>query len=204
MLIIWGLRVFFRTTGQGVFHCTRCGGDRQYRLRSGRRFVTVFFIPLIPLNKVDEHVQCTTCHTRFDTDVLKLPTAAQMAAALPAGMRTAAVLMVRAGGSASPAARQLALQAIQGAGLGGYGPDILDADVAQGAGLDRQLLAHVGAQLTTEAKEWFFAQVVRIAVADGPLSASEQQAAHAIGQHLGMTPAQTLGVISITEQAARD
>ena len=52
LLLIWGLRVFYRTIGQGVFHCRRCGGDRHYRLRSGRRFFTLFFIPVIPLNKV--------------------------------------------------------------------------------------------------------------------------------------------------------
>ena len=49
MLIIWGLRVIYRTLGRGVFFCRRCGGDREYRHRAGRRFVTVFFIPLIPL-----------------------------------------------------------------------------------------------------------------------------------------------------------
>src|ERR1051326_387841 len=61
VLIIWGIRVFFRTTGQGLFHCPRCGGDRQYRHRSGRRFLTLFFIPVIPLTKAGEHAQCTTC-----------------------------------------------------------------------------------------------------------------------------------------------
>jgi hypothetical protein len=70
LLIIWGVRVFFNSTGQGVFQCPRCGGDRQYRRRSGRRFFTVFFIPLIPLNRVGEHVQCGNCRTRFHVDVL--------------------------------------------------------------------------------------------------------------------------------------
>jgi hypothetical protein len=75
LLIIWGIRVFFKTTGQGVFHCQRCGGDREYRRRSGRRFFTLFYIPVIPLNKVGEHVQCRTCRTRYHVDVLKMPAA---------------------------------------------------------------------------------------------------------------------------------
>jgi len=49
MLIIWGLRVIYRTMGRGIFFCRRCGGDREYRHRAGRRYVTVFFVPLIPL-----------------------------------------------------------------------------------------------------------------------------------------------------------
>ena len=35
MLIIFGLRVFYRTIAQGTFHCRRCGGDRQYRQSAG-------------------------------------------------------------------------------------------------------------------------------------------------------------------------
>ena len=43
--ILWGLRVIYRTLGNGVFFCRRCGGDRAYRHRAGRRYITVFFIP---------------------------------------------------------------------------------------------------------------------------------------------------------------
>ena len=68
MLIIFGLRVFYRTIAQGTFHCRRCGGDRQYRHRAGRRWFTLFFLPVIPLNSVGEHVQCTTCRTRYVTE----------------------------------------------------------------------------------------------------------------------------------------
>jgi hypothetical protein len=70
VLIIWGIRVFFHTTGEGVFHCQLCGAGRQYRSRSGRRFVTLFFVPLIPLNTVGGHVQCRTCGTRYHAGVL--------------------------------------------------------------------------------------------------------------------------------------
>jgi len=82
VLIIFGLRVFYRTIAQGTFHCRRCGGDRQYRHRAGRRWFTLFFLPVIPLNSVGEHVQCTTCRTRYVTDALGQPTTAQMQAAL--------------------------------------------------------------------------------------------------------------------------
>lgn len=173
MLIAFGLRVFFSTVGQGVFHCPRCVGDRQYRLRAGRRFFTMFFVPVIPLTRVGEHVQCMACQARFHTDVLGLPTAGQMAAALPEGMRTAAVTMLRAGGSASPAARQRAVEAIRGAGANGYGPATLDADLGQPVNLGAGALDQVGSQFTPEAREWFFAQVVRLLLSTGrflPLS----------------------------------
>jgi hypothetical protein len=44
--------------------------------------------------------------------------------------------------------------------------------------------------------------VIRIALADGPLSETERQAALAIGLDLGMTQAQVVGVVAMTEQSA--
>jgi hypothetical protein len=202
MLIIWGLRVFFHTIGQGVFHCRKCGGDREYRHRAGRRFFTLFFIPIIPLNKVGEHVQCTTCQTRYVTDVLSLPTAAQMQTALPTGMRAAAVAMLRSGDPGSPAARHRAVAVIQAAGAQGYSDANLDPDFAQPAEAIRGALSDVARQLTPDAKEWFLAQTVRIGLADGPLTGQERQTAQAIALDLGMTPAQAVGVVTMAEHDA--
>jgi hypothetical protein len=202
LLIIWGLRVFYRTIGQGVFHCRRCGGDRQYRLRSGRRFFTLFFIPVIPLHKSGEHVQCLTCKTRYHTSALALPTAEQMQAALPAGMRAAATAMLRAGDPGSMPSRRRAIEASTGAGAEDYGQAALDSDLAQPPEYIPPALHQVGSQLAAQAREWFLAEIVRIAMADGPLRDSERQAAQAVAADLGMTQAQAYGVISMTERAA--
>ena len=202
MLIIWGIRVFFRTTGQGLFHCPRCGGDRRYRRRAGRRFLTLFFIPVVPLTRAGEHVQCTTCRARYHIGALRAPTAAQMQAALPAGMRAAAATMLRAGDQDCFPARHRAIQAIAGAGAQRYGDAALDADLAELDGAWAPALAQVGAQLAVPAREWFLAEVVRIGMAGGPLTCAEREAAHAVGAGLGMTQAQVLGVITLTEQGA--
>lgn len=202
MLIIWGLRVFYHTIGEGTFHCRKCGGDRQYRHRAGRRFFTLFFIPIIPLNKVGEHVQCTTCHTRYVMDVLSLPTAQQMQTALPAGMRAAATAVLRSGDPYSPAARQRAVAVITGAGAQGYTEASLDSDMAQPGDAVRDALAQVSRQLTPDAREWFLAEIVRVAMADGPLTGSERQTIQAVGSDLGMTPAQAIGVVTMIEQGA--
>ena len=203
MLIIFGFRTFFRTLGQGVFHCRRCGGDREYRHRAGRRFFTVFFIPLIPLASKGEHVQCTTCHTPYAMDVLQLPTAAQMQAALPTGMRAAASAMLQAGQPGHPAARQRAVAAIQGAGARDYQDMYLDAEIAQPPQARRDALGQVARQLTPDAREWFLAETVRIGMADGPLTAAEREAADVIAAELGMTQAQAIGVVTVTERAAQ-
>ena len=202
MLIIFGLRVFYRTIAQGTFHCRRCGGDRGYRHRSGRRWFTLFFLPVIPLNSVGDHVQCTTCRTRYVAEVLSQPTTAQMQAALPAGMRAAVSAMLRSGDPASPVSRQRAIEAVIGAGTPGYDEAMLNADLMMPFDSIRPAPNQVGAQLTVQAREWYLTEVIRIAMADGTLTEGERHASMAIGVDLGMTQAQVIGVVAMTEQSA--
>ena len=202
MLIIWGLRVVYRTLGQGVFFCRRCGGDREYRHRAGRRFITVFFIPLIPLAKTGEHVQCLACKTRYVTEVLKLPTTVGMQLALSAGMRALVVAMLRVGDPANPLARRRAIDAVVGTGERGYDEAALDADLEEPAETGIGKIAAFGGQLQVEAKEWYLAEAIRIAMADGPLTGPERAAAVHLATALGMTQAQAIGVIALTGQNA--
>jgi hypothetical protein len=202
VIILFGLRVFYRTIAQGTFHCRKCGGDRQYRLRVGRRWFTLFFIPVIPLDKRGEFVQCQACKTRYVPDVLNQPTTGQMQQALSAGMHAAAIAMLLSGDPASLAARQRVITLVVGAGGQGYDEAALDRDLQQARGIDALALEQVGSQLTAQAREWYLADVIRIGLADGPLTGSERAAVEAIGLGLGMTQAQVLGVVSMTEQSA--
>jgi hypothetical protein len=206
MFLLFGLRVYyFRPIGYGTFHCQRCGGDRAYRQRMGRRWFHVFYIPLIPLARTGEHVQCTACRTAYRVEVLALPTAAQMQAALPAGMRAAAITMLGAGDPASLPARRRAIDAIGGAGLAGYDDAELDTDLARAAEPDQDIahpLNSLAMQLEVQAREWFLAEIVRIGLADGSLSDEERRAARMIAAQLGMTSAQAFGVIAMTEEDA--
>jgi hypothetical protein len=72
-LIIYGWRAFYRTIDHGMFRCRKCDADRQYRHRRGRRWVTLFFIPVIPLNPAGEDIHCTTCRTRSGTGAASQP-----------------------------------------------------------------------------------------------------------------------------------
>jgi zinc-ribbon family/Tellurite resistance protein TerB len=202
LLIFFGLRVFYRTAGHGTFHCQRCGGDRGYRHKVGRRWFTLFFIPVIPVNKAGQHVQCAICGTRYRMDVLSLPTTAQMKEALPAGTRAAAIAMLRAGGRNSSPARRRAVDAVKGAGLPDYDDAALDADLADPAMDLARPLRRLTLQFAIPATEWFLAEVVRIGLADGMLSDEERQAAREIAAQIGMTPAQARGVITMTEEGA--
>jgi hypothetical protein len=202
LIFIWGLRVIYRTLGTGAFFCRRCGGDRDYRHRAGRRFLTVFFIPLLPLAKTGEHVQCLTCKTRYVTEVLKLPTTAALQLSLAAGMRALVTAILRAGDEDSPLARRRAIEAVAGTGERDYDEITLEADLAESPESELPKIAAFGRQLQFEAREWYLAEAIRIGLADGPLSAAERAAAGRLAIALGMTQAQAIGVLALTEQNA--
>jgi tellurite resistance protein len=200
-----GLRFCFRTTGRGTGHCQRCGGDRPYQRCIGRRWFHVLRIPVIPLDRVAEHVQCEVCQTRYRLEVLSIPTTAAMQLALPAGALAAAMIMLQAGDPANPAARSRAIDIVLAAGLTGYDDAALTADLARADGKGPAIaepLATLAIQLTMPAPEWFLADAVRVGLADGPLSDSERAAACLIAAHLGMTSVQAHGVILVTEESA--
>ena len=120
MLALVGSRVCYRTIGSGVFHCERCGGDRPYRHRSGRRWAHLLGIPLALLGDTGEHLRCTVCRTCYRVELLAVPTIEQMLVALMVGTKAAVLEMLRAGGAGSPAARRRAVQMIRAAGAPDY------------------------------------------------------------------------------------
>jgi predicted RNA-binding Zn-ribbon protein involved in translation (DUF1610 family) len=203
-VIIFGWSVFyiFGLIGTGTFHCPNCGGDRGYEHRTARRFFTLFFIPVIPLNKVGEVVRCTTCRTKYDPVVLQRPTTAQLAAALPAGMRAVAATMLRAGGTPD-AATGAAVGAVQRAGLPAYDLQQLWADANQPIEAVPGILQSLAGQLATAACEQYVTEAVRIGLADGPLTPTERESIHWIASNLGLTAAHAEGVIAIVEQSVK-
>jgi hypothetical protein len=141
MLALVGSRVCYRTVGQGVFHCERCGGDRPYQHRSGRRWAHLLGIPLASLGDTGEHLRCLVCRTCYRVELLAVPTMDQMLAALLAGTRAAVLAMLRAGGAGSAAARRRGIQLIRAAGA----PDYHDGQLLAALADPREQRALTGA-----------------------------------------------------------
>lgn len=199
----------YHPIGHGVFHCERCGGDRPFQHLAGRRWFHLLLIPVIAGASTGEHVRCAICDTRYRMEVLALPTITQMQAALRAGVRAAAIAMLSADGGGGDRARRRAIDTIRKAGFEDYHDQALTADLSAASAQSDQRgqdlagpLNSLTVQFAAPAREWFLAEVVRIGLADGPLSDDERHAAHDIAAQLGMTPTQARGVITMTEEAA--
>lgn len=70
MFVIFGTRGVTSTEDRGAFFCPRCEDERAYRKKRVRRFFTLFFVPVVPLDRVAEYVECEGCGGTFDDAVL--------------------------------------------------------------------------------------------------------------------------------------
>ncbi|HMG42924.1 MAG TPA: hypothetical protein VK611_16445 [Acidimicrobiales bacterium] len=203
MIFIWGWRVRFRKLAEGVFFCQVCGGDRHFHRKQGRRWITIFFIPMIPLNDVgDEFVECTTCQNAYRLSALNQPTSAMLSESLVGATRAAVVWLLRTGAPA-PATIATALQVLSSAANRPWTEPELQADVAQldVSGLPTQLATLAGV-LNDHGREGFLTGAARIAAADGAITDPERALLDNLAASLGMTPAHARGVIAqVVEQA---
>ncbi|MDP6446957.1 MAG: TerB family tellurite resistance protein [Pirellulaceae bacterium] len=71
MLIIGTTAINF-TRDTGTFHCPNCEAHTEYRRRIARQFLTLYFVPLIPLKQVGEFVECRACKNSFRPDVIDM------------------------------------------------------------------------------------------------------------------------------------
>lgn len=196
MLLIFGVRIRFRTIGTVAFFCPRCGGDRQGDRRTARRWFTLFWLPVVPLDQVGEVVECSTCHTRFEPAVAEAPTTAALSEILGNAVRVLAAMVVRTGDAADPALRAAAVANVRLVD-GGYDDATLAADaVAVDPAVAESYVAPLGEGLQVSGKERFLGDLVRIALAGGTITPDQRRVIDLAGRGLDLTPAHITGIVT--------
>ena len=71
-MIIVGTRGITTSRGAGEFYCPQCQLQRGYQHKAVRRFLTLYFIPIIPMDLMGEHIECQECRGSFRMDVLEI------------------------------------------------------------------------------------------------------------------------------------
>lgn len=57
-----------KTISNGEFFCPHCEAQQNFRYRSSRHFLTLYFIPLIPISRVSHFVECKKCRARVEIE----------------------------------------------------------------------------------------------------------------------------------------
>jgi len=71
-MILIGTMDITRQRGAGDFFCPTCGQIREYMLKARRPFLTLYFIPTVPIGGSELFVRCATCLSNWDPSVLQL------------------------------------------------------------------------------------------------------------------------------------
>ncbi|MBX3185875.1 MAG: TerB family tellurite resistance protein [Labilithrix sp.] len=200
-LIIFGTRGVTTTAGSGEFHCPDCGAKRPFEHKRVRRFFTLYFIPLIPLDTIGEYVECLHCRSTYKPAVLELlpgPDEKQIEAEFHAAVRRVMVLMMLADGRIDDEEIET-IRTIYGkiASTTITKEDIereVAASQADGRGL-RPYLSSVVGSLNDAGKEIVVKAAFFVAAADGDVSAEETNLLAELAAALEMSPAHFKGVI---------
>ncbi|TQK44514.1 tellurite resistance protein TerB [Streptomyces sp. SLBN-118] len=201
-LMVCGVHTSWNTVGDGEFFCPDCGGDRNYRRRTGRRRFTFLGVPLLPRGLAGPVVECAACHGRFGMEALDHPTTARFSAMLRDAVHTVALAVLAAGGTSSRPVRETAVATVRAAGLDDCTEDqltglieALAADTGRfvtdtgpyGAALAIELheaLEPLAPHLAPAGRESILLQGARIALADGPYSPGEREVLTTVGTAL--------------------
>ena len=71
-MIIFGARGVTYTQAKGTFYCPGCDREGvEYKHQRSRRFVTLYYVPLIPLKSLGEYIECQVCQSTYQLGVLK-------------------------------------------------------------------------------------------------------------------------------------
>ncbi|NDJ78573.1 MAG: zinc-ribbon domain-containing protein [Chloroflexi bacterium] len=71
-MIIFGSSLRHKVLAEGEFFCPNCKTRRAYKHKRASRFFSVYFIPVVPIGKAGEYVECQGCGLKFETAVLEI------------------------------------------------------------------------------------------------------------------------------------
>ena len=179
-MIIFGTKGVTTTPEKGRFHCPTCGPETGFRWRRVRRFFTLYFIPLIPLNRLGEYIECDRCKGTYDPQVLHYDPqriADEFEAEFHKVVRKVMVAMVLADGSIDDAESRMVCGIYQEI----TGRPMFPGDVQREAGELRSagatiesILGIVLGSLNNTGKERVIEAAWRVAMADGEFHQTEQ------------------------------
>ncbi|MGK5449667.1 TerB family tellurite resistance protein [Streptomyces radiopugnans] len=186
-----GVRTAWHTVDDGEFFCPSCGGDRNYRRRTGRRRLVVLGVPVLPRGEAGPVLECASCDGHFGTDALDHPTTTRLGTMLRDAVHAVALAVLAVGGYEARSTREAAVEGVRAAGFTGCSEEQLVALLAavgsDGVTMEIELheaLAPLAPHLAGPGRESLLLLGARIALADGPYTPGERRTLGLVGRTL--------------------
>ena len=192
--IAWGWRARTEQVGAGHFHCPNEGRDRQYQLVAARKWFTLFWIPIVPMESLGEYVECTSCSATYDPSVRDLMTRGEMEDNLTSALRHIVVDMIRADGVIDDDERLVAVEIVTRFGNHPYTAADLERDLVELDWLGDAAYGLSGL-LNDQGKESVIRACMELAAANGHVAQSEVRSIEGVGRDMGMSPAHVRGIL---------
>jgi len=192
-MIVIGTVELNYTKKRGEFYCPNCRVQRSYRRKTRRLFLTLYFVPLIPLKVVREFVACATCKQEFDvgiTDRTPEEIQAQQRATAIELVRRALIVIVAADDAVTDEELDAVKDFCRANELDATDSEqvLREAAMVRKSGIDASAyLRHVAGQLSPEDKEILVEHAFIAATAGGELTEERQKLLKDLPEALGIS-----------------
>jgi len=197
--IIFGIRGIKIKKDEGQFECPQCEVTRPYKFKKVIRFFTLYFIPLIPLGKIGEYVECQACRNTFIPRVLDHSSGSEkFMAEYEIAMRHVLTLMILADGIVDQNEKEVVVDIFNKSSHNDISMEELEAYIEQvkaNPGNVNTYLRHVGSKLNGVGKEAIIRAAWAVADADGSIDPEEIKLMKEMSEAMDMTPSHLKGVL---------
>ena len=200
-MIIFGARGVTYTQAKGTFYCPGCDREGvEYKHQRSRRFVTLYYVPLIPLKSLGEYIECQVCQSTYQLGVLKATAAEHRAfeAEFRQAIKRVMILMLLADGVVADAEIEVIRRIYQRLSSVELPAELLREEVLVAARDGDDVLAYLerlAPMLNPRGKELVIKSAFLVATADEQFQDKERQLLADIGETLELTTAQVHAIL---------
>lgn len=196
-MIIFGTRGLESVRDTGTFNCPRCGMSKPYRLKSVKRWFTLYFIPVIPIGSAGSYVECAQCGGTYSEEVFAYDPEGE-ARQVFLKLRGLLVLVMLADGQADPAEVRAICDIYHEMTDEPLEEQTVHEDIRRarqtGSNLD-DFARQVAADLTFKGKGTFLNAAFRVLSAKGQLRHDGEEVISRLARCMSVSPEQLKGMI---------
>jgi len=199
-MILFGTRGVKSTIKLGSFNCPQCEESRSYRHQKVTNFLTLFFIPLIPLGSAGEYVECSDCKSTFVPQVLiNNPDKDGVLAIYEKAIRHSMILIMLAGGAIKEKKKEKVLQIINKFGSHDLSMSGLESNIHLVKEKSEDIttyLKKVGPLLNEHGKGIIIKCALAVASLEGKIEDTELHLISKMERSMKMSSSQVKGIIN--------